>query len=329
MVSRSAGSEPTGRRAVRLVLPFLALLLAAAPALGQSAGGLAPATGQDDGFGGTALPDAGAVDSAPIEPIAPVEGVEAESLPPVLTADGAGLPAELWQGIGVEEVDGLFSKLDIPPRSAALHSLWRRLLTADVTPPAAGKVPGHFEALRLEGMTRTGLLEAAMQLIAKEGAAAASPLALTAKARTELGLGKTDAACATAKGLPLKGNSLPGRIREEALLIVAYCVAKDRKPDRAALAAEVLRSEKVKAPLALPVIVAGVRTAAIEVVGSATLAAFVGAGGLGTFITAGITLMDERMLLTGAIAVTMLALLAEFLLARLEHRLTPAGLRPA
>jgi osmoprotectant transport system permease protein len=86
---------------------------------------------------------------------------------------------------------------------------------------------------------------------------------------------------------------------------------------------------RVKAPLALPVIVAGVRTAAIEVVGSATLAAFVGAGGLGTFITSGITLMDERMLLTGAIAVTALALLAEFVLARLEHRLTPAGLRPA
>ncbi|MFN8590228.1 MAG: ABC transporter permease [Thermomicrobiales bacterium] len=86
---------------------------------------------------------------------------------------------------------------------------------------------------------------------------------------------------------------------------------------------------KVKMPLAMPVIVAGVRSAAIEVVGSATLAAFVGAGGLGTFITSGITLMDERMLLTGAIAVTLLALVAEFALARLEHRLTPEGMRAA
>jgi osmoprotectant transport system permease protein len=71
--------------------------------------------------------------------------------------------------------------------------------------------------------------------------------------------------------------------------------------------------------------VAGVRSAAIEVIASATLAAFVGAGGLGTFITSGITLMDERMLLAGAIAVTLLALLTEWTLARLEQRITPPG----
>ena len=82
---------------------------------------------------------------------------------------------------------------------------------------------------------------------------------------------------------------------------------------------------RVKVPLALPVIVTGVRSAAVEVIGSATLAAFVGAGGLGTFITSGITLMDERMLLSGALLVTALALLTEWILARLEVRLTPPG----
>jgi osmoprotectant transport system permease protein len=82
---------------------------------------------------------------------------------------------------------------------------------------------------------------------------------------------------------------------------------------------------RVKLPLALPVIVTGVRTAAVEVIGSATLAAFVCAGGLGLFITSGITLVDERMLLAGAIGVTILALLTEWTLARLEGRLTPPG----
>lgn len=82
---------------------------------------------------------------------------------------------------------------------------------------------------------------------------------------------------------------------------------------------------RVKLPLALPVIIAGVRSAAVEVIGSATLAAFVGAGGLGAFITSGITLMDERMLFTGAILVTLLALSAEAMLARLERAMTPAG----
>lgn len=89
------------------------------------------------------------------------------------------------------------------------------------------------------------------------------------------------------------------------------------------------RFRRVKLPLALPVIVAGIRTAAIEVIGSATLAAFVGAGGLGTFITSGITLMDERMLLTGAILVTLLALATEGILARVERWITPPGTTPA
>ena len=86
---------------------------------------------------------------------------------------------------------------------------------------------------------------------------------------------------------------------------------------------------RVKLPLALPVVITGVRSAAVEVIGSATLAAFVGAGGLGAFITSGITLMDERMLLSGAIGVTLLALLAEWTLARLEARMTPPGLERA
>jgi osmoprotectant transport system permease protein len=86
---------------------------------------------------------------------------------------------------------------------------------------------------------------------------------------------------------------------------------------------------RVKVPLALPVIVTGIRSAAVEVIGSATLAAFVGAGGLGTFITSGITLMDERMLLSGALLVTLLALLTEWILARLELRLTPPGMAEA
>jgi osmoprotectant transport system permease protein len=86
---------------------------------------------------------------------------------------------------------------------------------------------------------------------------------------------------------------------------------------------------RVKGPLALPVIVTGVRSAAVEVIGSATLAAFVGAGGLGTFITSGITLMDERMLLTGALLVILLALLTEWTLGRVEARVTPPGMAEA
>lgn len=80
---------------------------------------------------------------------------------------------------------------------------------------------------------------------------------------------------------------------------------------------------KVHLPLALPVVIAGLRTAAVEVFASATLAAFVGAGSLGRFITSGLTLLDYRLLLVGAIPVTLLALTAEAVLAGLERLATP------
>lgn len=83
---------------------------------------------------------------------------------------------------------------------------------------------------------------------------------------------------------------------------------------------------QVHLPLALPVIVGGVRSATIEVISSATLAAFIGAGGLGEFITSGLTLLDERLLLVGAVPVTLIALTAETVLGGVERRLTPPGL---
>jgi osmoprotectant transport system permease protein len=69
--------------------------------------------------------------------------------------------------------------------------------------------------------------------------------------------------------------------------------------------------------------IAGIRSASVEIVASATLAAFIGAGGLGSFITSGLTLIDYRLLLVGAIPVTLLMLLAEVLLGGLERWLTP------
>ena len=80
---------------------------------------------------------------------------------------------------------------------------------------------------------------------------------------------------------------------------------------------------RVQFPLALPIIVAGVRTASVEIIASATLAAFIGAGGLGRFITSGLTLYDFSLLLVGAIPVTLLALTAEVSLAGLERFVTP------
>lgn len=76
---------------------------------------------------------------------------------------------------------------------------------------------------------------------------------------------------------------------------------------------------KVQLPLALPVIMAGIRTATVINVGVATLAAYIAAGGLGEFIFGGIALNNTNMMLAGAIPAALLAILFDWLLSLLQH----------
>ncbi|HSE77062.1 MAG TPA: ABC transporter permease [Alphaproteobacteria bacterium] len=76
---------------------------------------------------------------------------------------------------------------------------------------------------------------------------------------------------------------------------------------------------RVELPLAAPVMFAGIRTSAVQVIAGATLAAFIGGGGLGDFITAGIAIMDLPRLLVGAVPIALLAILTEFAFGGLER----------
>jgi osmoprotectant transport system permease protein len=85
---------------------------------------------------------------------------------------------------------------------------------------------------------------------------------------------------------------------------------------------------RIQIPLMLPVLAAGVRTAAVQIVATSPLAAIVGAGGYGEYILAGISnLADPTELLVGATSVALLALATEFGLAALQRAVTPAGVR--
>ncbi|MFO8059829.1 MAG: ABC transporter permease [Bacillota bacterium] len=88
---------------------------------------------------------------------------------------------------------------------------------------------------------------------------------------------------------------------------------------------QVLR--KVELPLAMPVIMAGLRTSTVIIIGTAVLAAYVGGGGLGQFIMTGLGLIRDDLILLGAIPSALLALAADFVLGRLEDWVTPAGLK--
>jgi osmoprotectant transport system permease protein len=79
----------------------------------------------------------------------------------------------------------------------------------------------------------------------------------------------------------------------------------------------------LRLPLATPAIFAGIRTAAVISIGTATLAAFIGAGGLGEPIVVGLSLNDTNMILRGAIPAAILAIVVELVFAALERRVSP------
>jgi osmoprotectant transport system permease protein len=83
---------------------------------------------------------------------------------------------------------------------------------------------------------------------------------------------------------------------------------------------------KVELPLAVGIILAGIRVATVVSVGVATIAAAIGAGGLGVFIFRGIAMVDNIVILAGAVPAALLALCADGLLGLLERRLTAPGL---
>ncbi len=111
-----------------------------------------------------------------------------------------------------------------------------------------------------------------------------------------------------------------------------YTGVRDADPE-AVEAAEALGTTAVqrllwvRLPLAAPVIMAGVRTAAVITVGAATLAAFIGAGGLGEPIVAGLALADNRLILSGALPAALLAVLVDGVLSIVEKLVAPAHRR--
>ncbi|UCE03128.1 MAG: ABC transporter permease subunit [Candidatus Latescibacterota bacterium] len=115
---------------------------------------------------------------------------------------------------------------------------------------------------------------------------------------------------------PILRNTYTG-LRDAAPEVVQAATALGMTP------AQVLR--RVRLPLAMPVIMAGVRTAGVITVGTATLAAFIGAGGLGEPIVAGVQSVDTTVILSGAVPAALLAIAVDALLGAIERWLRPRG----
>ena len=109
-----------------------------------------------------------------------------------------------------------------------------------------------------------------------------------------------------------------------AILINSYTALREVDPDivEAGLGQGMTRRQilrRISIPLALPVVFAGIRTAAVQIVSAATLAAFIGGGGLGELITAGMGTLNIPQLVTGGLAVAALAVMTELGFALLER----------
>jgi osmoprotectant transport system permease protein len=147
---------------------------------------------------------------------------------------------------------------------------------------------------------------------------AAPAIGLIALGAVLLGIGFWGAAIAlTVYGvLPIVANTVTGLNSVDARLVEAA---------RGMGMSAVATLFRVELPLALKIIVAGVRTALVLIVGTATLASFTGAGGLGTLITTGIKLQQDVTLVVGAVLVAALALFIDWLARLVELVAAPKG----
>ncbi len=185
--------------------------------------------------------------------VAPRGGsVERSELAPIMATDGTGLPLELWRGLDLKAVEELLTGLDLPPRSPAVHQLWRRVLLAAATPPAGSPTVEHFVALRLEALYRSGLLSDMEVVLSQTGLS--GPVVEMLRARRNIGLGRREIGCRGVAALAAPSSGLPGRLKGEMQLLSGYCAAAGGDARAAALAADLAREEGVEAELPLAVL---------------------------------------------------------------------------
>lgn len=171
-------------------------------------------------------------------------GIEKGDLAPILNTDGSGLPFEIWRGLDVSGLEAQLAKIEIPPRSPAVHELWRRLITSNVTPPTGVETPGRFDVLRAEMLLRSGLLADASRVIGAEGPPTGDVVRNEIAAKILLGLGQTNKGCEIARSIATRRKELAKPLQSEALLMAGLCAASGGNTAGAGLVADLAREEK-------------------------------------------------------------------------------------
>ena len=195
--------------------------------------------------------------SRPSPAVGATETVQRGDLQPVLAADGSGFALDRWQGLDPARLQEMIAPLSLPPRSAALADLWRRLWSSDgiasvsATDRDGRPANASLTAVRIEALYRSGMLADLAGLSKEQPSATLDPVAALLMVRTRILMGDTESGCPEVKALQRNQATVPKPLRHEFLLLAALCGTADRDPARAGLAADLLRAEGVDAPFAL------------------------------------------------------------------------------
>ena len=192
--------------------------------------------------------------SSKVERIDLDSGLGSNEPPPQLAARPAGamisgMPPDAWRGLDVAAIEETFATLPMPPKSPVMHGLWRRLLSASADLPPGGRTAGHFEAVRLEALYRSGLTGAMARRL--EDVPAGDPVFDAFALRRDLALGDKAAVCRTARGLMSRRGELPKALNGELQLLSGYCAAVEGNTGAVGMAVELARESGVDAPVAL------------------------------------------------------------------------------
>lgn len=229
--------------------PTPAAIAAPTPAPGTAA--QSPNIPPGQGTSGGPRPGPAQQPARPAPPQAPGvdEGsrvVMRDDLAPVMAQDGSQLPYELWQGMTLETIEKAIATLEIPPRSPALHGLFRRLITSDVPPPQGGGSDARFTAVRAEALDRSGLIDEAAAVLAKDAGTESDPVLAVLAARTAIARGNRDDGCRDVKTMNAAKGALPQGLKGQSILVRAYCAASGGQKESAQLQVALARDEGVE-----------------------------------------------------------------------------------
>lgn len=187
--------------------------------------------------------------------------VERDNLQGPRSADGA--PSDPWTGMPVAELEETLSRIELPPRSPAIHELWLRLITARSSSPDP-----KLAAIRADALNRTGMIREAAQALAQAGDVSADPVIATLAARTAIGAGNTEQGCETARSLTSAvAAKMPQHLKGEVILIAGFCAAASENKAAAGIAGDLAIENGLKdhaGPEALKAIAAGHKPAVAQ-----------------------------------------------------------------